>query len=62
MASATTAAVLYASAISTSQVLGAKPEDASDLKHHAKGGKGFVNPWESFLDRSAWEIIRVMIL
>ncbi|KAF2153235.1 Zn-dependent hydrolase/oxidoreductase [Myriangium duriaei CBS 260.36] len=37
------------------------PENAKDLTHHAKGGKGFVNPWESFLDRSAPAIIWAMI-
>ena len=27
-----------------------RPEEADDKKHHLKGGKGFVNPWDSFTD------------
>jgi hypothetical protein len=61
MSSASTAAVLYASAISASQITGAVPEDAKELRHHAKGGKGFINPWDSFLDRNAFQIITGMI-
>jgi hypothetical protein len=62
MASASTVVALYASAISASQRLGPKPEDAHELKHHKNGGKTFVNPWESFLDRSFREILLPIIL
>jgi hypothetical protein len=55
--SSSTAAVLYASVISTSQVKDAEPEDAQDKQHHIKGGTGFRNPWDSFLDRSFFQII-----
>jgi hypothetical protein len=61
MSSATTAAVLYASVISSPQLLGAEPEDAKELKHHLKGG-GFTNPWDSFLDRSGWQIASAMLM
>jgi hypothetical protein len=62
MASASTVVALYTSAISVSQKLGGKPDDAHELKHHAKGKTGFINPWESFLDRSAFQIIKAMLL
>lgn len=52
---------LYATVISTSQVTGAVPEDVKELRHHAKGGKGFINPWPSFLDRNALAIGGSMI-
>jgi N-acyl-phosphatidylethanolamine-hydrolysing phospholipase D len=61
MSSATTAAVLYASVISPSQLLGAEPEDNKELKHHLKGG-GFTNPWDSFLDMSGWQIASAMLM
>jgi hypothetical protein len=62
MASASTAAVLYTSVISASQLLGKQPEDAEELKHHVKGGRGFINPWPSFTDHSPWWFIRSMLL
>jgi hypothetical protein len=62
MASASTAAVLYASVISASQLLGKQPEDAEELKHHVKGGKGFINPWPSFTEHNAWWFMRSMLL
>jgi N-acyl-phosphatidylethanolamine-hydrolysing phospholipase D len=62
MASASTAVALYASVISASQIAGAVPEDAGERAHHAKGGKGFINPWPSFMDQSGWAIGRAMIM
>lgn len=38
----------------------AAPENAKDLAHHRKNGKGFVNPWDSFVDRDAVELIVMM--
>jgi hypothetical protein len=62
MSSASGAAVvLYASAVSQA-VAQKKPDDAELAEHHAAGGRGFVNPWESFLDRSAWQIGGPMIM
>jgi hypothetical protein len=61
MSSAATAAVLYASVISPSQLLGAEPEDTKELKHHVKGG-GFTNPWDSFQDMSSWQIATTMLM
>jgi hypothetical protein len=63
MSSASTAVALYASTVSASQILGAVPEDSKELAHHAKGGKGFINPWESFgQDRPGWVIGKAMIM
>jgi N-acyl-phosphatidylethanolamine-hydrolysing phospholipase D len=58
---ASTAAVLYASVISSSQIAGAVPEDAKDKQHHLKDGKGFQNPWPSFRDASAPHILWAML-
>ena len=48
MASASTSATLYAAVTSPAQITGAEPEDAKELKHHLKHGKGFQNPWDSY--------------
>lgn len=61
MASASTSAVLYATVVSASQLTGAVPEDAKDLAHHAKGGKGFVNPWESYREQSVPQILGALL-
>lgn len=58
--SASTAAVLYASVISTSQVKGAEPEDAKDKLHHVKGGTGFRNPWDSYLGGSFFQFVTTL--
>lgn len=52
---------MYASVISASQISGAVPEDAAELKHHVKGGKGFRNPWDSFIDPIGPKIALQMI-
>jgi hypothetical protein len=57
------AAVLYATAVS--QAVGEaqkKPDDAALAKHHATSGRGFLNPWDSFLNRSVWQIAGAMIM
>jgi L-ascorbate metabolism protein UlaG (beta-lactamase superfamily) len=50
---------LYAAVSNPAQV-GAKPEEAEELKHHLKNGKGFVNPWDSFGHQSTFSIIFAM--
>lgn len=63
MSSASTSAALYAAAISTtSQTASPVPEESSELRHHVKGGKGFVNPWDSYNDRTAFQIVKALIL
>jgi hypothetical protein len=59
--SASTAVVLYASVISLSQITGAVPEDAKDKSHHVKGGKGFRNPWDSYLDRTFFQFLVALL-
>lgn len=36
--------------------LGAVPEDSKELAHHLKDGKGFQNPWPSWIDQSPMKI------
>jgi hypothetical protein len=63
MSSASTAVALYASTISAPQTMGAVPDDSKELAHHLKGGKGFINPWESFSqDKPGWQIAKAMIM
>ncbi|KAJ4305396.1 hypothetical protein N0V90_000927 [Kalmusia sp. IMI 367209] len=46
---------LYA-VVSNPAQIGARPEDADEKRHHLKGGKGFVNPWDSFRDFVGWQM------
>ncbi|KAK5140559.1 hypothetical protein LTR04_002948 [Oleoguttula sp. CCFEE 6159] len=57
MSSGSVSAALYAAVTSPSQAAGAVPEEAKELRHHLKNGKGFVNPWESYRESTAWQII-----
>lgn len=61
MSGAGTAAALYAVTVSSSSITGAVPEEAQDKKHHLKDGKGFTNPWESWRNMSAPQIMKAMI-
>lgn len=61
MSGSATAAILYATTISTSSITGAVPEEAKEKRHHLKDGKGFTNPWDSWRDFSAPGIIKAMI-
>ncbi|KAE8453760.1 hypothetical protein EG329_009271 [Mollisiaceae sp. DMI_Dod_QoI] len=56
-----TAAVLYAVSMTSPTALGAVPEDVETKAHHLKHGKGFTNPWESWRDFSAPEMMRKII-
>ena len=60
MSAASTSTALYAAVVSPAQLAGAEPEDAKELRHHLKGGKGFHNPWASFQDRSPFYFFRNM--
>lgn len=55
-------ATLYAVTTSPAQILGAKPKEAGQLKHHLQNGKGFVNPWDSFQDFKPWKLMFAMIM
>ena len=61
MSSSSTSAILYSAAISPSQGSYAVPEDADDRAHHLKQGKGFINPWSSYRERSAWQIMKALL-
>ncbi|OCK86324.1 Metallo-hydrolase/oxidoreductase [Lepidopterella palustris CBS 459.81] len=50
MGTVSTSAALYVAVTSPSQLLGAQPDEAKELKHHLKNGKGFRNPWDSYQD------------
>lgn len=53
---ATIGAGLYA-AVSNPAQIGATPEDAADKRHHLKNGKGFTNPWDSYVDATPWQLL-----
>ncbi|ORY14773.1 N-acyl-phosphatidylethanolamine-hydrolyzing phospholipase D [Clohesyomyces aquaticus] len=55
------AAGLYAALVTNPAQMGARPEDADELKHHLKNGKGFKNPWDSFVDFMTWKVPFQMI-
>jgi hypothetical protein len=56
MSSASLSSALYATVSSSSLATGTVPEHTKELRHHNKHGKGFVNPWDSYVDRSAYQI------
>jgi N-acyl-phosphatidylethanolamine-hydrolysing phospholipase D len=47
---------LYAAVSNPAQVA-AKPEDADEKKHHLKNGKGFTNPWDSYVESSFVDLV-----
>jgi hypothetical protein len=47
---------LYA-AVSNPAQIAAKPEEADEKRHHLKNGKGFTNPWDSYVESSPWELL-----
>jgi hypothetical protein len=47
---------LYAVVSNPAQVA-ARPEEADEKKHHLKNGKGFTNPWDSYVDISPWTLL-----
>jgi hypothetical protein len=38
-----------------------KPEEAAELRHHLKNGKGFVNPWDSWREMEAPKIVWALL-
>ena len=51
---------ILSAAVSSPTSPSAQPSDIKEKRHHNKNGKGFVNPWESYLERSGLEILRKM--
>jgi len=62
MSSASTSTMLYAASIASSQVPGAVPEEAKELQHHLKDGKGFQNPWPSYKEFTPFSIMKSLIV
>ncbi|KAL1303382.1 hypothetical protein AAFC00_006776 [Neodothiora populina] len=60
MSSASTSAALYAIVTAPKSGSKARPNDAKELRHHNKNGKGFLNPWDSYVERSVLEMGRMM--
>jgi hypothetical protein len=50
---------LYAMVSNPAQIA-AEPEDAKDKAHHLKNGKGFINPWDSFVETSPFQFMRAI--
>jgi hypothetical protein len=47
---------LYAAVTNPAQIA-AQPEEAAQKAHHLKNGKGFTNPWDSYTELSAFQVI-----
>lgn len=47
---------LYA-LVSNPAQLGTVPEEANEKRHHLKNGKGFTNPWDSYVDIGFWQLL-----
>jgi N-acyl-phosphatidylethanolamine-hydrolysing phospholipase D len=47
---------LYAAVSNPAQVA-AKPEEADEKRHHLKNGKGFTNPWDSYVESSFVDLV-----
>jgi N-acyl-phosphatidylethanolamine-hydrolysing phospholipase D len=61
MSGVNTSAALYAAVTSPTALTGAAPEDAPELRHHVKNGKGFINPWDSFVELGSFKILRTIL-
>jgi N-acyl-phosphatidylethanolamine-hydrolysing phospholipase D len=55
------AAALYAVAVSAPSEAAAVPDEAKELKHHLKDGKGFENPWNSFQHPKVFKLLKFMV-
>lgn len=38
----------------------AQPEGTEDKAHHLKHGKGFMNPWDSYVESSPFQIMKAL--
>ncbi|KAI2475796.1 N-acyl-phosphatidylethanolamine-hydrolyzing phospholipase D [Pyrenophora tritici-repentis] len=47
---------LYA-AVSNPAQIASQPEEAAEKRHHLKNGKGFTNPWDSYMEFGFWELV-----
>jgi len=58
--SASTSSLLYA-VVSQPGANAAVPDQTGEKAHHAKDGKGFVNPWPSYRDMAGFAIGKAML-
>lgn len=56
MESQLTSAALYTTISLLTPGAGDVPKDTKDLKHHVKSGKGFLNPWDSYIEQTGPQI------
>src|SRR5689334_8337189 len=47
---------LYA-VVSNPRQIAAQPEEAAAKAHHLKNGKGFTNPWDSYVELGVFQIM-----
>ena len=57
MSTGGTATALLTATVAHAPRRGAEPEEAKDLRHHLKDGKGFVNPWDSWRELDTLTIL-----
>lgn len=55
-----TSAVLNA-VVASPDTLSAQPSEAKEKPHHNKNGNGFINPWPSFYERSAPQMVSKLL-
>ncbi|CAG8973495.1 hypothetical protein HYALB_00002820 [Hymenoscyphus albidus] len=60
MSNGMAAAMAYACTMTPPSALGAVPEESKEKAHHLKDGKGFRNPWPSWVDQSPIKITSAM--
>ncbi|KAF2852803.1 Metallo-hydrolase/oxidoreductase [Plenodomus tracheiphilus IPT5] len=49
---------LYAAVSNPAVSLGlTQPEEAKEKRHHLNGGKGFTNPWDSYVESGLWDLL-----
>jgi N-acyl-phosphatidylethanolamine-hydrolysing phospholipase D len=60
MSGVAVAPLLYAATVSSPVLQPAEPSEAKDKAHHAKNGKGFVNPWPSWKNWTPMQIVPQM--
>ena len=52
---------LLSAIVSNPKSSAAVPDHSSEKAHHAKDGKGFVNPWPSYREMAGFAIMKAII-
>ncbi|QIW94564.1 hypothetical protein AMS68_000082 [Peltaster fructicola] len=58
--SAPSTSLVFHALVSSPTARGAEPSHVQQKAHHNKHGKGFINPWDSYLERGVFEMFRLM--